>query len=433
MICLRRLKNLANYTELWTQLGIDLDRHDQLCLALPGLFEEVYLEQENRPEGMSYWNMLIGEIHGLRIQELADHRARGGKVVGTFCLFVPDEVLLAAGAVSVGLCGGSQFWVPDGEKVLPRNLCPLIKALVGAKISRTCPYFQSCDLLVGETTCDGKKKAWEILGEYAPMYVMELPQKKNGSARARWAAEIAALAERVEELTGNRITVAGLREAIEKVNRRRKALARLAATRRNDPVPISGKDALLVGQTAFYDDPERFTEQVNRLCEELEERAARGEGVFAPGTPRLLVAGTPMAIPNWKLHHVIETGGGVVVGEENCTGYRYYTHLVENRGETLSELYGALADRYLKLNCACFTPNEERVQDILTLVREHRADGVVYYNLQFCQTYAVEFYQVEKALKSAGIPVLYIETDYSEQDLEVLRTRVQAFLEMLRK
>lgn len=198
---------MANYTELWTGLGVDLDRHEELCLALPCLFEEVYLEQENRPDGMSYWNMLIGEIHGLRIQELADHRARGGKVVGTFCLFVPDEVLLAAGAISVGLCGGSQFWVPDGERVLPRNLCPLIKALVGAKISRTCPYFQSCDLLVGETTCDGKKKAWEILGEYAPMYVMELPQKKNGSARARWAAEIAALAERVEELTGNQITV----------------------------------------------------------------------------------------------------------------------------------------------------------------------------------------------------------------------------------
>ncbi|MDH7577446.1 MAG: double-cubane-cluster-containing anaerobic reductase [Bacillota bacterium] len=424
---------MANYTELWTELGVDLDRHDQLCLALPGLFEDVYLEQENRPDGMSYWNMLIGEIHGLRIQELAEHRARGGKVVGTFCLYVPDEILLAAGAVSVGLCGGSQFWVPDGEKVLPRNLCPLIKALVGAKISRTCPYFQSCDLLVGETTCDGKKKTWEILGTFAPIYVMELPQKKEGSAQARWTGEISALAGQIGELTGNQITVPKLREAIEKVNRRRKALARLAAVRKNDPVPISGRDALLVTQTAFYDDPDRFTEQVNKLCAELEERVARGEGVIASGTPRILVTGTPMAIPNWKLHHIIETSGGVVVGEENCTGSRYYTHLVDNRGDTLPELYGCLAERYLKLNCACFTPNEARIEDIIGLVRDYRVDGVIYYNLQFCQTYAVEFYQVERELKKAGVPVLFIETDYSEQDIEVLRTRVQAFLEMIRK
>jgi benzoyl-CoA reductase/2-hydroxyglutaryl-CoA dehydratase subunit BcrC/BadD/HgdB len=181
---------MGDYRKLWSDLGMDLEKHDKLCAVLPELYSSVYLTQENRPEGMNYFNFVVAEVHGLRIQELDNHKKEGGKVVGTFCVFVPDEIILAAKAISVGLCAGSQFWIEDGEKVMPRNLCPLIKAFMGAKVGGTCPYFNSCDMVIGETTCDGKKKAWEILEDYVPVHVMDLPQMKRSKDIKMWEEEI---------------------------------------------------------------------------------------------------------------------------------------------------------------------------------------------------------------------------------------------------
>ena len=161
--------------QMWSDLGMDLDKHDLLCAALPGAFGDVFLTQENRPKGMDYFNMVTADIHGIRPAELIAAQKEGRKVIGTFCVFVPDEVIIAANGIVTGLCGGSQFWVPEGEKVLPANTCPLIKASVGARLGKTCPYFRIADMFVGETTCDGKKKAYEILSEDVKMHVMHLP------------------------------------------------------------------------------------------------------------------------------------------------------------------------------------------------------------------------------------------------------------------
>lgn len=422
---------MGDYRDLWQSLDMDLEKHDQLCAVLPEFYGDIYLSQENRPEGMNYFNFVISEIHGLRVQELAEHRKQGGKVLGSFCVFVPDEMIVAADAIGVGLCGGSDFWIPDGERVLPRNMCPLIKASVGAKLSGTCPYFQSVDLLVGETTCDGKKKAWEILEAYVPMHVMDLPQMKREKDYLHWMDELRLFKERIERLTGNEITEEKLAKGIQRINQKRAVLQRLYNTRKAENPPISGKDVLLITQIAFYDDPERFTAKAAELCEELEDRIAKGIGVFKEGTPRILVTGTPMAIPNWKLHHIIETSGGAVVCEETCTGTRYFENLVKEEGNTLEDQIRGLADRYLGINCACFTPNEGRIDDIIRLYKEYRADGVVYYSLPFCHTYALEYKKIKEALDQEGIPVIMIESDYSLQDAGQIKTRLEAFFEML--
>lgn len=424
---------MADYRQMWNDLGMDLEKHDVLCEVLPQAFGSVYLAQENRPEGMDYFNFVVAEIHGVRPAELIEHQKNGGKVFGTFCVYVPDEVIFAAGGIATGLCGGSQFWVPGGERVLPLNTCPLIKASVGARLDGTCPFFKIADMYIGETTCDGKKKAWEILNREVPVYVMDLPQMKREKDIAAWEDEIKLLISKVEECTGNKVTPEGLAENIKLINEKRKALARLYNTRKNLSVPISGKDALLITQIAFYDDPARFTSQTNDLCKELDQRVAQGKGVFPANAPRIMVTGTPMAIPNWKLHHIIETSGAPVVVEELCTGVRYFENPVDESAQTLDAQIRALAERYMKTNCACFTPNPGRVEDILRLVKEYRVDGVVDYNLQFCGLYSTESYLVQQALKEAGIPVLHIESDYSEQDFEQIRTRVQAFLEILGK
>ena len=423
---------MADYRNMWKDLGMDLETHDLLCDVLPQAFGDVYLSQRNRPDGMDYYNFVVSEIHGVRPMELIEHQKKGGKVFGTFCVYVPDEIVFASDAIATGLCGGSQFWVPGGEKVLPQGTCPLIKASVGARLDRTCPFFMIADMFVGETTCDGKKKAWEILGEDVPMHVMNLPQMKRSKDIAAWAEEIKEFRAVVERLTGNKITEQKLAAAIKLINDKRRALARLYNIRKNDKLPISGKDVLLISQIAFYDDPERFTVKTNELCDELDQRVRDGIGVFDAGTKRILLTGTPLAIPNWKLHHIVETSGAAVVCEEMCTGTRYFEELVDETGSTAEEQIVSLAERYMKINCACFTPNDARIDDIVRLVEEYKVDGVIDVNLKFCSLYDTEGFKVKRALKKAGIPVLGIETDYTDNDAQQLRTRIGAFVEMLR-
>ena len=422
---------MADYRKMWEELGMDLETHDQLCAVLPTAFGDVYLSQENRPEGMGFWDMVVADVHGIRPAELIEAQKNGQKVFGTFCVYVPDEVIIAANGIVTGLCGGSQFWVPDGEAVLPKSTCPLIKASVGARLGKTCPFFRIADMYVGETTCDGKKKAWEILAKDVPLHIMDMPQMKRPKDMEKWADEIKEFVKVVEDFTGNKITAESLKAAIHTVNEKRKGLARVYDARKAENIPISGRDALLVSQIAFFDDPTRCAMMTNKLADELEERIKNGVSVFPAGTKRIMLTGTPMAIPNWKLHQIIETSGAAVVCEETCTGTRYFENLVDESKDNLDDMIKAIADRYMGIHCACFTPNTERVDDIIRLAKEYKVDGVIDVNLKFCTLYDVEGYTVEKALKEAGIPVLGIETDYADSDAEQLKTRIQAFIELL--
>ena len=346
---------MADNQKMWEELGMNLELHDQLCQVLPQAVGDVFLSQENRPDGMDYYDMVVADIHGIRPSELIEHQKKGGKVFGTFCVYVPDEVIFAADAIATGLCGGSQFWVPGGEKVLPNNTCPLIKASVGARLDRTCPFFRIADMYIGETTCDGKKKAWEILSEDVPVHVMDLPQMKRAKDVKAWAEEIKELMHVVEEFTGNKVTAEKLAESIKLINNKRRALDRLYACRKNEKLPISGTDALVISQIAFYDDPARFAQMTNKLCDELEQRIKDGVSVVPEGTKRIMLTGTPLAIPNWKLHNIVETSGAVVVCEEMCTGTRYFERFVDESGTTIDEQIDAIAERYMGINCACFT------------------------------------------------------------------------------
>ncbi|MGE4506355.1 MAG: double-cubane-cluster-containing anaerobic reductase [Desulfovibrionaceae bacterium] len=419
------------HREMWEKLDLDLEAHDALLGVLGKFYGDIYLAQENRLKGAEYLDFVLSEVHGLRIKELQDAKAEGRKVVGSFCVFVPEEISVAADAVHVGLCAGAEAGSDLAERLVPRNTCALIKSFIGFKLAKLCPYLESCDLIVGETTCDGKKKAYEAFNEVAPTYVMEVPQTKSPAARELWKSEVRRYLSEVEQVTGKKIDAAMLKKGIKILNDRRRALQRLTALRGADPAPISGRDALLINQISFYDDPIRFTAQINALCDELEARIKEGGGVAPKGTPRLLLSGCPMAVPNWKLPYVVEGSGAVIVGEESCIGTRSSRDLVDESGETLDELLDAIADRYMKIDCACFTPNEERLDNVAELARKVNADGVIHYSLLFCQPYTHEAMKVDKRMAAEGLPMLSIETDYSMEDVEQLKTRVEAFVETL--
>jgi benzoyl-CoA reductase/2-hydroxyglutaryl-CoA dehydratase subunit BcrC/BadD/HgdB len=261
---------------------------------------------------------------------------------------------------------------------------------------------------------------------------MDLPQMKSDQGRALLKAEYIRFKETLEKLTGITIDAARLKKGIEIVNNKRNAIYRLSRLRKVDPAPISGLDALLINQVFFYDDPSRFALSVNKICDELEQHIEKKQGVFPENTPRILISGCPMAVPNWKLPWIIETSGAVIVGEESCVGERGTRNLTHDSGSTVDELMEAIVDRYLKVDCAIFTPNPDRFNHIEEMVETYKADGVIHYGLQFCQPYLMESMSVEKALEAKNIPTLRIDTDYSMEDTGQLKTRVEAFVELLK-
>jgi len=421
-----------HYRQMWQDLGLDLASHDTLLNVLGSAYQDIYLAQKDRPAGMDYFNFVMSEVHGLRVQELLDGKKAGHPVVGSFCVFVPEEIVRAADATLVGLCTGADFATEEVEKLLPRNTCTLIKSAFGFKLGKVCPYIESADLIVGENTCDGKKKSYEVLSGLVPnLYVMDLPQTKSSPGRMVLRAEYDRFKAEMEKLTGVTIDTPRLKKGIEIVNNKRKAVHRLAQLRKANPTPISGLDALLINQVFFYDDPIRFTDSVNKLCDELEDRIAKGKGVAGRGAARVLFSGCPMAVPNWKLPWIVETSGAMVVGEESCVGERGTRNLVDSSADTTEGLMDAIVDRYFQIDCAIFTPNPDRLDHVRTMFKDYNAAGVIHYSLQFCQPYQIESLPMEKALESDGIPTLRIETDYSMEDVEQIRTRVEAFIERI--
>ena len=233
-------------SELWSKLDMDVDRFMNVPPMLTDAYKTIFLSQQNRPQRMAYFDDMVSNIFTGRIQEMVEAKSEDRPVIGTFCVYVPEEIIQAANGVCIGLCGGSQGSIADAEKILPRNICPMVKSAFGFKVGRICPFFQAVDFVYGETTCDAKKKTWEILDQYVPTHVMEIPQMKRERDKRLWIEEIKDFKQAIEERIGKEISEADLKSGIETLNRKREAMQRLNNLRHHDPSPISGRDMLLI-------------------------------------------------------------------------------------------------------------------------------------------------------------------------------------------
>ena len=380
--------------------------------------------------GIGQLNYFYDAVKGLytdRAREIEALRAKGKKIVGVFCNFVPEELIYAAGAIPIRLSAGLQDTILTSEEILPRNFCPLIKSALGFALEKS-PHFESTDVVIVPTTCDGKKKLPEILGEMKPTWTMEVPHTmETPQARELWFTELGLLKDHLEKLTGNKIKKKALKREILLANRKRAALRKLYELRKRTPPPIWGRDALLVTNQSYHDDGQRWTKNVEQLCKELGKKGAVCDGSY----PRILLTGCPTVLPTWKIPMLLEESGGIIVCDDICTGSKGLWDPVEVPNWTLGEMLIGLADRYLMNTCACFTPNMARIDRLFRFIEEFNIEGVIYYTLMACHIYGMEIHRIENALKSRNIPVLKIETDYSEEDVEQIRTRMEAFIEMI--
>ena len=363
----------------------------------------------------------------LQMKELKD---QGKNVAGVFCTYTPLELFEAAGMVSVGLCSTSDETIPDAETVLPRNLCPLIKSSYGFAITNKCPYMHFSDIVVGETTCDGKKKMYEYLGEVKDVHVMQLPQEQDtDDAKSLWYNEIIRLKEIIEEKFNAEITNEKLENAIKNRNKERRLLQSIYNTSISSPPPITGLEQLkILYGTQFKFDFDKKINELEDVLERLTNINNEKSSDISRNAKRIVITGCPMGGVTEKVVEVIEQQGGVVVAYENCTGAKKIENMVE---ENSADPFKAVADAYLNIGCSVMTPDTKRYELLEYLAKKFNADAVIEMNLQACHTYAIESLQVKRLCEKLDLPFLSIETDYSKSDVGQLSTRIGAFIEML--
>ncbi|NLM06945.1 MAG: 2-hydroxyacyl-CoA dehydratase [Tissierellia bacterium] len=365
----------------------------------------------------------------IRMKNLKDS---GTNVVGTFCTYTPKEILYAGNIVTVNLCGVSEEPIPAAEKDLPANLCPLIKSSYGHAITDTCPFFYFSDMILGETTCDGKKKMFEILNsEVKETFIMMLPQTyKFESGIPLYISEMERLIERIEEKFNIKITEDDLRRAIHQSNEDRKNFSSLLEMSKLVPAPFKGMD--MVNILEAYD----FTfssEEKNELVEEAREKAiARYEEIkddpVANKRKRILLTGGPNTGVKNKLVTILEDANIDIVAIDACNGIKERQDLID---ETLPPLE-ALARKYMNVGCSVMTWNDRRIKDMGDMIEDYKIDGVVECVLQACHTFQIEARRVRKFVQEEkNLPYIAISTDYSTADYGQISTRLNAFVEML--
>lgn len=421
----------------------------------------------HRPKSMAYFDGMA-DIFGQREKEIRDFKDQGGKVIGYVCMFAPVELILAADALPVRIDSG--FYEPSklGDRIVPVEVCPLVRSNIGLAMADLFPFLQLCDAIIVPHTCDGKTKLSEILSDSFTVWTMDVPRVKDTEqAKKFWLDDVKEIKKKIEKLTGNVISRKKLESAIRTSLNTTNAFRRLQELRKGPPV-ISGRDAMLVNQVGFFDDIERWTEKTNLLCDELEGKSegstssASGDtgeewfledqpkkeetteptgekGYVAPeDTPRILLTGSPMIWPDsWKIPTLIEESNpsGIIVADELCSSDRIFYDPIGVDEGTVSDMLKAIAERYvLSCTCPCFTSedgNQDRIDKLQTLIKDFKVDGVIYHVIRGCHLYAMEYMRIKRLLDQDDVPIYYLDTEYSREDIGQMKTRVEAFLEML--
>lgn len=356
------------------------------------------------------------------------HKDNGGKIVGTYCSFIPTELIMAAGAIPVTLCATSEEPIAAAQEHLPSNLCPLIKASYGFALTDTCPYFYFSDFIVGETTCDGKKKMFELMNDIKDTYVMQLPSSRDEVALTMWEAEIKKFWKKLEDFYGVTITEEDVKKAILQKNAERDLVLEYLDLGKLNPSPISGYElGTKLDTLSFIPSME---ERCKQLRERIDEVKADWETNYkgkVSRKPRILITGCPNGGVRDKTIKVLEELGADVVAFDTCNSNREKIEKVD----TTLPVTKALAKKYLNINCSVMSPNTDRLKFISDMIDDYQVDGVLEIILQACHTFSIESYNVKKSVLAKGIPYLKVETDYSKADAGQINTRLEAFLETI--
>jgi benzoyl-CoA reductase/2-hydroxyglutaryl-CoA dehydratase subunit BcrC/BadD/HgdB len=371
----------------------------------------------------------LQQISEENLLEIEQAKQDGRSAIGFYCLYSPMEIAVAADAIPLPLCGTRNDPIAAAEDILPRNLCPLIKSSFGFAVSDTCPFFRFSDIIIGDTTCDGKKKMFELLNRYKPTHVLQLPQSQDAAmALPLWRHELERFKAIVEQQTGSVITDDRLRAAVRLMNRKRLARKAIMDLNKQQPAPISGALLLeILHKVGFLADKEKGIALMEEVVAEIGKGTFGSQNDTSRKRKRILLTGVPVGVGSDKVVKIIEQCGADVVAFENCSGYKQAFTVDEDK-----DPMEALAEQYLATPCSVMSPNTGRLKLLKEMTFDFAADGIIDLTWQACHTYNIEAFSVDEFIRDEfGMPTLHLETDYAESDTEQLRVRIEAYLEML--
>lgn len=356
------------------------------------------------------------------------------KSIGTLCVMVPAELVYAAGAMPVRLCSGSYTAYSIGDDYIPRDACPLVKAVMGFSKIKALPVFDNCSLLVAPVTCDCKKKLAGVIGSVKNTVALHVPPLKKDDADTEvFLKELYRLIPILEKETGRQVTAESLAEGINMVGNAQYEMLEFLKYRRHDLSLMSGTQIMSVMNAYSYMPVNLWAEQMHRLNEELKLRLSQGHFVSRKNQPRILVTGSLIAFPNIKVPLLIEEMGGVLAADETCMGERGLYDPVSVIDASFDGMMRSLASRYTKpCTCPVFVDNSQRIYRIKQMIKDHKIQGVIYHVLRGCLVYDYEYQLMEEAMGKMDIPIIRVESDYNEEDVEQLRIRIEAFIELIK-
>ena len=362
------------------------------------------------------------------LDSVIEKRNAGSRVVGMYCGYAPVEIVRAIGATPVFLCAFSRKTIPEAETVLPSNLCPLIKSSFGFIKTDTCPYYALSEAIIGETTCDGKKKMFELIRHIKPTHVMDLPQiPEEKEALTAWTTMVGKLKTFLEKTFGSEISDDRIEAEIKETNYKNRLMNDLFGYAAHNPPLISWNELNDVLGLECVSNSGELKHLLDGIRVKLDQRFSKGEFAGNTGAPRVLVSGCPIGGDALKVFKAVEEAGGVVVAMEACSGMKGYSIVIdEDTGDPVS----ALARAYLKIPCSCMTPNQRRFDMLDAMIGRFKPDAVIDVILQACHSYNVESYRIEEHVRGKhGLSFLKVETDFTESDRAMIRTRMQALFE----
>ncbi len=370
-------------------------------------------------ESLGWFSHMIGNC----LEHATAAKAQGRPVVGIMCEYCPRELILAVGGLPVCLCGGHASTIPAAERDLPANVCPLVKSTYGFHVQGSNPFLEMADLVVAETTCDSKKKMFELLAESRPTYLIELPQRANDpQGRRHWQREVHRFRDFLQSHFQHEITDCELRRAIAAMNEERRLRRELAELMRSERPPLTGLELLTLKSSisCLPDDMDHYRALLDSL-------PTRQDPPEVSSRARVLLTGVPVVHGAERVVQIIEDSGGLIVCQENCTGLK---PILEDVDGAAPDPLLAVADKYYALHCSVMTPNTHRLEVMRQLIEEYRPNCVIELIWQSCLTYDIESLFVRRLVeKELGLPYLRIETDYSPSDSERIAVRVQALYE----
>jgi predicted CoA-substrate-specific enzyme activase len=351
--------------------------------------------------------------------------AKNIKKVGYICNYTPVELLSAAGVRHARLVkAGSTKTVSAGEFYTQSVFCDFTKSCIGF-FQEGDPFYKSFDKVYNFHTCATMKRASEVIENFVPTKLLNLPKLRNSEdARNFFREEILNFKADLTELTGLPIHDEEVRKQIKLYNRARSLLKQISEFRKRSNPAITGAEYLDLVRGFYYLPPEKLVQSLEQLHRHLKDVSNRTGKLL-----RLMISGSIMADGDRRLLNIIENElGARVVVEDHCAGVRPFYHSVAETGDP----YQALANGYLdQAPCARMKPLDDGIAFSSKLAQEYAVDGVIYVFLKFCACYGVSKKDFIGEFQKQGLPVLEISSDYSESDHGQLKTRIEAFVEVL--